>query len=108
MPTHPCLAYCTCPDRDCAEQIATRLIEQSLAACVTLLPGAKSFYRWEGRLCQDEEILLIIKTTEARLVELESCIRQTHPYEVPEFIVTPVITGSEPYLNWIHTCTAST
>jgi len=107
MSSSPCIAYCTCPDTDCAQRIAATLVDQGLAACVSLLPGALSCYRWEGQVCQDAEVLLMIKTTQARLRELEARILEEHPYEVPEFIVVPVIAGSERYLEWIDTCTAS-
>ena len=107
MSTPPCIAYCTCPDSDCAERLAAMLVNEGLAACVSLLPGAKSYYRWDGQLCQDAEVLMMIKTTQARLRELESRILKEHPYEVPEFIVVPVIAGSDQYLKWIDTCTQS-
>ncbi|WPL16665.1 Divalent-cation tolerance protein CutA [Thiorhodovibrio winogradskyi] len=108
MSSPPCIAYCTCPDAACAERIATLLVKEGLAACVSLLPGATSFYLWEGDLCQDAETLLMIKTTQARLHALEARILTEHPYEVPEFIVVPVIAGSDHYLEWIDTCTKST
>lgn len=101
------IVYCTCPDEACGERIAGMLVNESLAACVTLLPGAKSVYQWEGALCQDTEVLLMIKTTDAKLADLETRIVQEHPYQVPEVIAVPVIAGLRPYLEWIHTCTFS-
>lgn len=105
MSSPPIIAYCTCPTSDCAEQIAACLVNEGLAACVSLVPGVRSFYRWEDRLCEDAEVLLMIKTTQARLSELETRLVAMHPYAVPEFIVVPVIAGSDPYLHWIHACT---
>lgn len=102
-----CIAYCTCPDRECAERIAALLVNQGLAACVSLLPGATSVYRWQGELCQDAEVVLMIKTTQARLQDLESTIGKEHPYDAPEFIATPVIAGSDQYLTWIEACTTT-
>jgi periplasmic divalent cation tolerance protein len=107
MTSPACILYCTCPNADCAQGIAGLVISQGLAACVSLLPAATSFYRWEGELCQDEEVLLMIKTTQARLSELEALITREHPYEVPEFIAVPVIAGSDRYLDWIDTCTTT-
>lgn len=105
MSTTARILYCTCADSETAERIAALLVEQRLAACVTLLPGARSFYHWEGRLCQDAEILLMIKTTQTRLAELETRLREAHPYEVPELIALPVVGGLTDYLEWIETCT---
>lgn len=107
MSSAPCIAYCTCPDADCAERIAALLVNEQLAACVSLLPGTKSVYRWDGDLCQDTEVLMMIKTTQARLKALEARVLAQHPYEVPELIVVPVIAGSEAYLHWMETCIAS-
>ncbi|MBK1649472.1 divalent-cation tolerance protein CutA [Rhabdochromatium marinum] len=103
-PAH--IVYCTCPDLDCAERIAALLVQEGLAACVTLLPGAKSFYHWEGNLCQDAEVLLMMKTTSARLPELQARLCQAHPYEVPELLAVAVSAGLDQYLEWIDTCTA--
>ena len=67
------LVLCTCPGNTVAAEIATALIDQNLAACVNRVPGVKSWYRWEGHLEQDEEVLLLIKTTEARFAEVRNC-----------------------------------
>ncbi|MBK5970434.1 MULTISPECIES: divalent-cation tolerance protein CutA [Thiorhodovibrio] len=107
MSSPPCIAYCTCPDSDCAERIAGVLVNEGLAACVSLLPNAKSVYRWDGKLCQDTEVLMMIKTTQARLKALEARLLEEHPYDVPELIVVPVIAGSEEYLQWMDSCTAN-
>jgi periplasmic divalent cation tolerance protein len=99
------LVMCTCPNNTVAAEVATALIEQDLAACVNRLPGVKSWYRWEGRLNQDEEVLLLIKTVRARYPALESTIRKLHPYEVPEIIAIPITAGSEAYLAWVSDST---
>lgn len=106
MGAEPLLVLCTCPGNTVAAEIATALIEQNLAACVNRVTGVKSWYRWEGHLQQDEEVLLLIKTTRARLAELETMVRKLHPYELPEVISVPITGGSEAYLNWIGQSTA--
>ena len=99
------LVFCTCPGTTVAAEISTALIEQRLAACVNRLPGIKSWYRWEGHLQQEEEVLLLAKTTRARYAALEAMIRQLHPAEVPEIIAVPVVAGSDNYLNWVSAAT---
>lgn len=106
MAAEPLLVLCTCPENTVAAEIATALIEQNLAACVNRLTGVKSWYRWEGHLQQDEEVLLLIKTTRARLAAVETAVRTLHPYELPEVIAVPITGGSEAYLNWIGQSTA--
>ena len=101
------LVLCTCPGTTVAAEIATALIEQNLAACVNRLPGVKSWYRWEGHLKQDEEVLLLIKTMRTRFAELVSAVRRLHPYEVPEIIAIPVTAGSEDYLQWVRDSTST-
>ena len=77
------------------------LVEEKLAACVNLMPLMESVYRWEGRVEHETERQLVIKTSRDRLSELHDRIRQLHPYEVPEFIVLPIVDGSDPYLRWL-------
>ncbi len=101
------LVLCTCPGNTVAAEISTALIEQNLAACVTRVPGVKSWFRWEGHLQQDEEVLLLAKTTRARYAALEAMVHQLHPAEVPEIIAVSITAGSPPYLDWISTSTAA-
>lgn len=96
------LALTTCPDENAAKTLADTLVERGLAACVTRLPGARSVYRWKGRLCDDAEVQLLIKTTEARETALREVIAELHPYEEPELIILPVTGGSQGYLQWIE------
>lgn len=95
------LVLCTCPGATVAAEISTALIEQRLAACVNRVPGVKSWYRWEGHLQQDEEVLLLAKTTRDRYPALEAMIHQLHPADVPEVIALPVVAGSARYLDWV-------
>jgi len=93
----------TCPDEATAKRIAAALVSERLATCVNRMGGVASTYFWDGRLQDDAEILLIIKTTAARLVELEARLKVLHPYELPELIVLPVTGGNERYLEWVRT-----
>jgi len=95
------LVLCTCPSQSDADAIATALLEERLAACVNQLSGIKSLYRWEGRVMQDDEILLLIKTSADLFENLEKAIKTRHPYETPEIIAVPIRAGSAEYLRWI-------
>ena len=81
--------------------LARTLVSERLAACVSQVAGVRSTYRWEGRTHEDEEILLIIKTSAERLATLSARIEALHPYEVPEVIAVEVAGGSERYLAWL-------
>lgn len=105
MPTPYLIVFCACPDRQSADTIANHLVEQRLAACVNALPGVASTYRWRGTVETGEEVLLVIKTREGRLVELQAAIEALHPDELPEVLAIPVSGGSESYLNWLQEST---
>jgi periplasmic divalent cation tolerance protein len=77
------------------------LLEERLAACVNLLAPMDSVYRWEGRVEEETERQVIIKTTRDRLNALWDRVRELHPYEVPEFIVLAIADGNEAYLKWV-------
>jgi periplasmic divalent cation tolerance protein len=103
---HPALlVLCTCPDEAVALDIARELVTQGLAACVNRLASVRSIYRWAGRICEESEQLLLIKTTPACYEALEMRLKALHPYEIPEIIVVPVVAGSEQYLTWLATAT---
>ena len=84
-----------------AHRLATHLIEKRLAACVNILPGVRSVYRWKGAVEDGLEFMLIVKTRRPLLRALEEELRSVHSYEVPEMIALPVVEGLEEYLNWI-------
>ena len=84
-----------------AAAFATALVEAQLAACVNLLPVMDSVYRWEGGVQRDSERLLIIKTSRERVDRLWQRVRALHPYDVPEYIVLPIVDGNDAYLRWI-------
>jgi periplasmic divalent cation tolerance protein len=89
-----------------AEAIAQTLIQARLAACVSLMP-IQSVYTWQGKVHQEEEWQLMIKTDLNRFADMETKIREIHSYEVPEIIALPILAGSHPYLNWIAEQTQS-
>jgi periplasmic divalent cation tolerance protein len=91
-------------DTDAAE-LALALIEERLAACVSIYQEMQSFYRWGDTVEQDTERQIVIKTTTDQLGALWDRIRNVHPYEVPEFLVLPIIDGSEAYLRWMREST---
>jgi len=105
MNTATLLAVCSCPDTGVADKLANRLVEQELAACVSVLPGVRSTYRWQGTVTTDAEVLLYIKTVPDRWKELQACITAEHPYELPELIGIPITAGLPGYLNWIREST---
>jgi periplasmic divalent cation tolerance protein len=84
-----------------AERIARALVERRLAACVNVVPGLVSFYRWKGAIERDAELLLVIKTRRDRFEALREAIVALHPYEVPEVVALPVEAGHAPYLAWL-------
>lgn len=83
------------------QRLARLLVERRLAACVNVIPNLTSIYRWQGAVEEASEVLLLIKTTKEMLGALESALRELHSYDLPEFLVLDVDSGSQPYLNWL-------
>jgi periplasmic divalent cation tolerance protein len=100
--TNKRLVLTTAGSHEEARQLANALVERRCAACVNIVPHIESIYRWEGKIEQAEEWLLLIKTTEAAFERLRETIRELHSYRVPECISLPIEAGSIPYLNWIE------
>ena len=94
------IVLCTCPE-DAAAMLARSLVDAKLAACVNLLPAGRSIYRWQGKVTQDTETLLVIKTTQVALERLERHLTKIHPYEVPELLVVDIAQGNAEYLDWL-------
>jgi periplasmic divalent cation tolerance protein len=92
--------FSTVPAVDSAA-MAKSLVDRRLVACVNVLP-VRSYYRWKGEFCDEEEHLLIVKTRKERIGEVMEEIRLLHPYEVPEIIALPVIAGHLPYIQWVY------
>ena len=84
-----------------AERIARELLDRRLAACVNIVPGVRSLYRWQGSIHDDGEWLLIIKTTQGAVSAIEAAFGEIHPYDVPELVVLAIEDGSAAYLAWI-------
>lgn len=87
-------------------RLVRALLERRLIACGTLLPGARSLYRWEGKLADEREVVVMLKTRSARLEALTGAFTELHPYKVPELLAVPVAAGLEKYLDWINTETS--
>ena len=85
-----------------AVSLIRALLDQRLIACGTLLQGARSFYRWEGRVADEQEIVLLLKTRSAAVARLEKAFEELHPYKLPELLVLPVTAGLARYLDWIN------
>jgi periplasmic divalent cation tolerance protein len=84
-----------------ARALVSALLEARLIACGTLLPGARSIYRWEGRIREEPEVVVLLKTEAARWPALQEAVTRHHPYQVPELLALPVTHGLEPYLSWL-------
>jgi len=97
----PIVVFVTCGSEEEALKIANALVEAHLAACVNLIAPVRSIYRWEGKIWDEKEWLLIIKTQKQRFEALEKRVRSLHSYSVPEIISLPITEGSSAYLNWI-------
>lgn len=93
---------CTCPDEDTAGRLASGLVENQLAACVNILPGIRSIYRWQGTVSDDSETLMVIKSLASRSGEIESWLLENHPYDVPEVVAISAERVSKDYLAWIE------
>ncbi|KPJ51128.1 MAG: hypothetical protein AMJ41_00285 [candidate division Zixibacteria bacterium DG_27] len=90
----------TSPSEEEAERLASRLVEEKLAACINVMPTT-SLFHWEDRLSRENERLLVIKTRNSLFGKLEKRIKELHSYEIPEIIALPVVAGSEEYLGWL-------
>lgn len=99
--TLPVLLLSTAPSQEEGERLARALVDERLAACVSVVPGARSFYRWQGAVQSDAEVLLLIKSTEAASSELGRRLRELHSYDVPELLCIQVDGGDSNYLAWL-------
>ena len=95
------VVFVTVPSADVGERLATALVAERLAACVNIVPGLRSIFSWEGRIAEESELLLLVKTRASRLPELEARVRTLHPYSVPEILAVPAVAGHAPYLAWV-------
>lgn len=102
------VALTTCGDRDEAGRIARKLVGDRLAACVNIVSGVDSVYRWKDDVEEDREALLVIKTSRQNFEALAAAIRAESSYELPELLAVPVVAGSEEYLSWISSSVEAT
>ncbi len=93
----------TCSSEDEAVEIGRALVSRRLIACANLVRGVRSLFRWEGEVCEEAEVLMILKTTRARVSDVVAEVKRLHSYSVPEVIALPIVAGSEAYLNWVDT-----
>jgi periplasmic divalent cation tolerance protein len=100
-PSETLVVLVTAPTPERAAELARALVEERLAACGNVVPGVRSIYRWEGKVQDEAEALLVLKTTRARFDALRDRILALHPYEVPEVLALRVEAGSERYLAWV-------
>ena len=93
--------FCTVATMEDAEKISDKLVGEELAACVNVINGIKSIYKWKGDICRDDELLLVIKSKEANFINIKEAILSLHPYDVPEIISLEIKDGHSDYLKWI-------
>ncbi len=96
------IALITAPDAETGARIARALVEEGLVACVNLVPGVRSIYRWEGAVEDDAEVLLVVKTRADRAGDLVDRVVELHPYDLPEVVLLPAVGGNPPYLAWVR------
>ncbi len=101
MPTSAIVILCTAPDAASAARIANALVEEKLAACVNLLPGLTSYFRWEGKVQREAEVLMVIKAPRANFEPICARVKALHPYTVPELIALTVDASTPDYLAWL-------
>ncbi|SUW65671.1 C-type cytochrome biogenesis protein CycY [Buttiauxella agrestis] len=103
MPTTQAVVIlCTAPDEATAQELAALVLAEKLAACVTLLPGATSLYYWEGKMEQEYEVQMLLKSDIEHQEALLACLKSHHPYQTPELLVLPVTHGDSDYLSWLY------
>lgn len=99
--TNKVVVFVTAGSLDDAKKIARHLVENRLAACVNIVQHMESVYRWEGKIAEEREFLLIIKSTRELFPEIEAEISKVHSYQTPEIICLPITDGSRNYLQWV-------
>lgn len=100
--TDVCVVLVTTPEEETAARISKSLLDEGLVACVNIVRGVRSLYRWKRELCDDAEVLMIMKSHAARLEELVDRVVELHPYETPEVLSLPVTAGAAGYLSWVR------
>lgn len=99
------VVYITAPNEEDAVKISRAIVEERLAGCVNIVKGIRSIYNWQGKIEDDEELLMIIKTQRHLFEPLKRRVKELHSYTVPEIIALPIIEGSEDYIEWLKEVT---
>ncbi|MCE0828165.1 periplasmic divalent cation tolerance protein [Buttiauxella ferragutiae ATCC 51602] len=100
--TQAVVILCTAPDEATAQELAALMLAEKLAACVTILPGATSLYYWEGKMEQEYEVQMLLKSDIEHQDALLASLKSHHPYQTPELLVLPVTHGDSDYLSWLY------
>jgi periplasmic divalent cation tolerance protein len=95
------VVYVTAPNEEEAGKIARSLVEDKLAGCVNIVKNMRSIYRWQGKIEDEDEVLMIVKTRKEHFAHIREMVKRLHSYSVPEIIVLPIVAGSEDYLTWL-------
>ena len=96
------VVFVTAPNAEVAAGMAKTLVAEKLVACVNILPGLRSIYSWQGKVCDEQEVLCVLKTRRELFTALRERVTALHPYQVPEIIALPLVEGSAPYLAWLR------
>ncbi len=102
MSGNPVVIFITASTNEEAKSIGKHLVEKGLAACANIVPGVQSLFVWDGKFCQEDEVLIIIKSVREKAKEIIAVVKEIHSYDVPEIIVLPIVDGSKDYLNWLQ------
>jgi periplasmic divalent cation tolerance protein len=105
--TYEIAVFITAPSEDMAAAIARALVEAKLAACANIVKSIRSIYAWQGKVQDDQEVLMIVKTRMDLFDGVKSKVKELHSYEVPEIIALPIVAGSEEYLKWLRESTGA-
>lgn len=95
------VVFVTAPSLEVARRVGYEVVEKKLAACANLVPGIESIFHWEGKMQQEQEVFILLKTRAGLIDDLVAVIRDLHPYSTPEIIALPILSGSRDYLEWI-------
>ncbi|CAD98531.1 putative CutA1 divalent ion tolerance protein [Cryptosporidium parvum] len=96
------LIYISAPNQDEATSIAKTLVDEELCACVSIIPSVRSIYKFKGQVHDENEVMLLVKTTSQLFTTLKEKVTEIHSYELPEIIATKVVYGNENYINWVN------
>ena len=102
MSTPYITVFVTVPDHEVAKKITQHILTEKLAACANIVPAIESYFWWEGKIDKARECLLMIKTKRRLFMQLRKAVQSKHPYDVPEIIALPIVSGNKAYLDWIN------